>query len=440
MAKNRKTVLAIVLAVKRGFVSPEEGMKILEQAESGDATQAEATVFGFIPTSHQEELRADAAELAEDNSQATRILEEAGVPPDVQQTLLSLGTAAEPNRDDVEATLLSLAPTTANTQVEMPQVKSAAERYQVLREHARGGMGRILIAVDKVVGREVALKELLPFKNLSGSSASPGTPMSATSTTATARFLREATVTGQLEHPNIVPVYEIGQRDDGSLYYTMKFVKGRTLATRLRAIRNDVDLSPEEKLTERLKLLDGFVDVCNAIAFAHSRGVIHRDIKPANIMLGDFGEALVLDWGLARIRGGEDIAMSGGGSGGVKDSQASAEITLEGEVMGTPAYMPPEQAAGKLAAVDERSDVYSLGAVLFEIVSGEPPYQGKTAKQVLSSVLSEQPRLIREISPDAPPELAALVQRALARNPAERFKSARQLAEQVQAYRDGRMV
>lgn len=433
MAKDRKTVLAIVLAVKRGFVSPEEGMKILEQAEAGDSDEAEATVFSMVPNSQQEELRADAAELADHKSEATRILEEAGVPPSVQQTLLSLGTEAEPAREDIEATLLSLAPSRATGQAETPQLNTPAERYQILREHARGGMGRILIAVDKVVGREVALKELLPFHGQSGST--PGTPMSDTSATAAARFLREATVTGQLEHPNIVPVYEIGQREDGSLYYTMKFVKGRTLATRLRAIRNDVDLTDQEKLLERLKLLDAFVDVCNAIAFSHSRGVIHRDIKPANIMLGDFGEALVLDWGLARVKGSQEVARKSD-----LETNAAADITLEGEVMGTPAYMPPEQAAGKLDQVDERSDVYSLGAVLFEIVCGEPPYRGKTAKQVLSSVLSEQPRRVTDLSPDAPPELAALVTRALLRDPGQRFQSARELAEQVQAYRDGRMV
>lgn len=434
MSKDRKTVLAIVLAVKRGFVTPEEGMKILEEAEDGHSTEANATVFSMVPESQQEELRADAAELANDNSEATRILDEAGVPETVQKTLLVLGTEREVPREDLAATLMSLAPSRATGQADTPQLKSPQERYQVLREHARGGMGRILIAVDKVVGREVALKELLPM--FSGSGSTPGTPISGSATTATTRFLREATVTGQLEHPNIVPVYEIGQRDDGSLYYTMKFVKGRTMASRLRAIRSDVSLDDEEKLLERLKLLDAFVDICNAIAFAHSRGVIHRDIKPANIMLGDFGEALVLDWGLARVRGGEEIALSG-----EKTAEGiSPEITLEGEVMGTPAYMPPEQAAGRLEKVDERSDVYSLGAVLFEIVSGEPPYRGKTAKQVLSSVLSEQPRQVNDISPEAPPELAALVARALSREPEERFRTARELAEQVQAYRDGRMV
>jgi WD40 repeat protein len=219
----------------------------------------------------------------------------------------------------------------------------------------------------------------------------------------------------------------------------MKFVKGRTLATRLRGIRTDVDLTPEQKFTERMKLLDAFVDICNAIAFAHSRGVIHRDIKPANIMLGDFGEALVLDWGLARVKEKEDLAAKAE-SQQPDSSNLSADLTMEGEVMGTPAYMAPEQAAGRLGEVDERSDIYALGAVLYEIVSGEPPYKGQTAKQVLSSVLNEPPREIDDVLPDVSPELAALVMRSLERKPEDRFQSARELAEQVQAYRDGRML
>ena len=437
MAQDRKALLAVILAVKRGFVSPEEGMNLLEQAEN--EPDGAATVYEQVPHSHIDELRRDATVLAEDTVEAETLLVEAGVAPEVQQTLRKLGLG-QATREDVEATLLSLSPTRATTIIERPKLKTSTdERYKILREHARGGMGRILVAEDRVVGREVALKELLPFKGASGSSPITGplqaTPASATSTAAAARFLREATVTGQLEHPNIVPVYEIGQREDGSLYYTMKFVKGRTLASRLRAIRNDVDLSAAEKQAERMKLLDGFVDICNAIAFAHSRGVIHRDIKPANIMLGDFGEAMVLDWGLARVVGGENVALSN-----KSDHEVSPELTLEGEVMGTPAYMPPEQAAGKLDQVDERSDVYALGAVLFEIVTGEAPYVGKTAKQVLSSVLSEDPRRVEDINDDTPPELAALVMRCLERRPEDRFQSARELADEVQAFRDGRMV
>src|SRR5690606_19401474 len=161
------------------------------------------------------------------------------------------------------------------------------------------------------------------------------------------RFLREAKITGQLEHPNIVPVYEIATRDDGRVFYTMKLVRGKTLAHRLLAIQGNAELSEQQKLSERLALLDAFNDVCNAIAYAHSRVVIHRDIKPANIMLGDFGETLVLDWGLARVQGQEESSTVQRKA----DQQAfspsliaddSVNRTLDGAVLGTPAYMPPE--------------------------------------------------------------------------------------------------
>jgi serine/threonine-protein kinase len=201
------------------------------------------------------------------------------------------------------------------------------------------------------------------------------------------RFLREAKVTGQLEHPNIVPVYEIAARDDGSVFYTMKLVRGKTMAHRLLAIQRDPGLSPQQKLAERLKLLDPYIDICNAVAYAHSRGVIHRDLKPANIMLGEFGETLVLDWGLARVHGQQDSstvrrkAVEQAFSPSLVQEDAAG--TLAGAVLGTPAYMPPEQARGELDKLDDRADVYALGAILYEILAGRPPYEGANARDVL---------------------------------------------------------
>ena len=191
----------------------------------------------------------------------------------------------------------------------------------------------MLAVFDEHIGRDVALKELL--RNDTNRVAM--------------RFLREARVTGQLEHPNIVPVYEIGRRPDGALYYTMKLVKGLTLAAALKKCRS---------LSDRLALLPHFHDLCNAVAYAHHRGVIHRDLKPENVMVGEFGETVVLDWGVAKVRGTADLPAEGGegmDSGG----------TLAGTVLGTPAYMSPEQAGGEVENIDERSDVWGLGAVLF---------------------------------------------------------------------------
>ncbi len=164
-------------------------------------------------------------------------------------------------------------------------------RYRILKEHARGGMGRVMLAVDTTIGRNVAVKELL-------SGVLAQAPDSAATKSIGERFLREARVTGRLEHPNIVPVYEIGTADNGSLFYSMRFVGGRTMAQRLDAIAAS-GKDAREKLAARLQLLEAFGDMCNAVAYAHSKGVIHRDLKPSNVMLGEFGETVVLDWGLA---------------------------------------------------------------------------------------------------------------------------------------------
>ena len=163
-----------------------------------------------------------------------------------------------------------------------------------MAEIGRGGIGRVLIAHDEHIGRDVAVKELLD----SGKGSFAQSNAVSRTTAAAARFLREARVTGQLEHPNIVPVYEVGQRADGTYYYAMRLVRGRTMGEALRGC---------DGLRNRLELLPPYVSLCNAVAFAHSRGVIHRDIKPDNVMLGAFGETVVLDWGLAKVRGKKDF-------------------------------------------------------------------------------------------------------------------------------------
>ncbi|MDC1142960.1 protein kinase [Planctomycetota bacterium] len=301
--------------------------------------------------------------------------------------------------------------------------------YRILKEHARGGMGRVMLALDLKVGRKVALKELL-----SGSSSSLSNTGRETSSIGE-RFLREARVTGRLEHPNIVPVYEIGEGENGQ-FYTMRFVEGKTLAERLDEIahiQND-----KQRVASRLQLLDAFCDVCNAIAYAHSKGVIHRDLKPANIMLGEFGETVVLDWGLARVEGDEDVAPM---ASVVIDSQNdSAQLTLDGTVLGTPAYMPPEQARGELKNVDELSDVYSLGATLYEILCGRPPYSGSNPRAVVREVTESAPTPVSQIEASLPAELAALCAHAMDRSRDTRLGSALTLAQEVKAFRDGRTL
>ena len=309
-------------------------------------------------------------------------------------------------------------------------LNEAPGRYTQISLHASGGMGRVLLVHDTTTDRNIALKELLPASE--GSTRGVDSPVRQMTQMA-ARFLLEGRITAQLEHPSIVPVYELGRRKNGTLYYTMKLVRGKTLAAAIGEAKT---------LEERLRLLSHFIDLCQAIAFAHDRGVLHRDIKPPNIMVGEFGETVVLDWGVAKVKKEPDMYE--------EEIRATSSLfgmeekdwkeTAYGTAIGTPHYMPPEQAQGLLDEIDERSDVYALGAVLYEILTGHVPFHGKSAREIITRVINTEPPAIATYEADAPPELISICTKAMSKTRDKRYPSAKALAEELQKYQSGALV
>ncbi|MCU0723057.1 MAG: serine/threonine protein kinase, partial [Planctomycetes bacterium] len=322
-----------------------------------------------------------------------------------------------------------------------PPPRGAGDRYTVRGEIARGGMGAIVEVVDNDIQRPVAMKVILGSRDPSQA----------------ARFVEEAKVTGQLEHPNIVPVHELGRTGDGKSYFTMKLVRGDSLEAVLERIADrDEESAARFPLPRLLEIL---LKVCDAVAFAHSRGVIHRDLKPDNVMVGAFGEVLVMDWGLSRVSAGgspgdpeapSPVAPagadpSGGGAaprGKQPGTKSGGSRTIDGQVMGTPSYMPPEQAAGRVAEVDARSDVFALGGILYRILAQEPPYDGDTAEEVLRRAAGRDLLPPRRRSPflRVPPELESVCMKAMERAREDRYPSVEALAEDVRAFLEHRLV
>jgi tetratricopeptide (TPR) repeat protein len=282
--------------------------------------------------------------------------------------------------------------------------------YRLGKEIARGGMGRIVAARDLRIGRDVAVKELV--------GATPGL---------IARFEREARLTAQLQHPGIVSIYEIGRWPEGTPFYSMRLVEGVTLKAKLAAAPT---------FEKRLELVPAVIAATEAVAFAHANHVIHRDLSPTNILVGDYGDTVVIDWGLAKdISSDDDEEID---VGPYRERPASDSITAVGSVIGTAAYMPPEQAEG--AAVDARADVYALGAILYEVLAGRPPYSAKHAEQVLDEVRAGPPRSIESLVPQVPVDLASIVTKSMRRDPAARYESAKSLADDLRRFEAGQLV
>jgi serine/threonine protein kinase/tetratricopeptide (TPR) repeat protein len=300
--------------------------------------------------------------------------------------------------------------------------------YTVLRLLDQGGMGAVYEARDGSLNRTVALKVMRRDQD-QGS---------------VARFIEEAQLTSQLEHPNIVPLHELGVDADGRLFFAMKLIRGETLAARL--VRWNKQPLSAALVYEAMTLV---VKVCDALAYAHDRGVVHRDIKPANIMIGAYGEVVVMDWGVARIHRTGPVRTERAARAGARSARRGDEVsvdptvmTQDGEVVGTPGYMPPEQARGDTAAIGPAADVYAVGAVIYELLTGTPPVRGRTLTEIISRTISasiRRPSLARE-DRAIPAQLEAVAMKALAAEPSARYANARALSLDLQAFLAGRSV
>ena len=294
-------------------------------------------------------------------------------------------------------------------------------KLRVLRLHARGGLGQVSVALDRALHREVAFKEMQA--------------KFADDTDSRGRFVKEAEITGSLEHPGIVPVYGLGQYADGRPFYAMRFVKGDSLQQAIERFHAadvlDHDLVPGERSFALRELLGRFLDVCDAIAYAHSRGVLHRDLKPGNIMLGKFGETLVVDWGLAKVVGRSGASTFDVESALLESRGSGGSETAMGAVVGTPQYMSPEQAAGRVEQLGPATDVYALGATLYCLLTGQPPIPRGTLGDMLSRVQAgtwPKPRAVRR---NVPRPLESICVQAMAAQPVERYPSVPELADDI---------
>lgn len=337
----------------------------------------------------------------------------------------ALPSSRHEGRSKPSPSLRNRAPSESQAGAAIPElvvsaVDAAFEKFRLGDELGRGSIGVVHVALDRDIGREVAIKR-------------PRDPKDAESI---AKFIEEAQITGQLEHPNIVPVHELGLDTEGRPWLAMKRLSGETLLAKIERWKRKTrrGIRPEHLGNT----LDIFKKICDAIAYAHAHGVIHRDLKPENVMLGEFGEVMVVDWGLAKpLFAHEPPASRTAGARVVTTARQfahSGKATVAGMICGTPAYMPPEQARGH--AVTERSDIFALGAVLYHLLTFEPPYSGRTTEAVLLKAAQHQMLSPRVRSPNRriPRELDAIVMRAMAAEPGHRYPTAAALKADIHAF------
>ncbi|HEV2992560.1 MAG TPA: bifunctional serine/threonine-protein kinase/formylglycine-generating enzyme family protein [Candidatus Angelobacter sp.] len=350
--------------------------------------------------------------------------------PAVDETTVRLGSRTDTQAESAptiqmqrtNSVLFSLGLHAENGQL---QPMTAPEKYEYLQALGAGGMGEVVRAWDRDLHRFVAVKRLRSVSD---------------SREAILRFVKEAQITGKLEHPNIVPIHDLGIDSQGRIYFSLKLIEGESLKSIIEKRKTNQEIAPGVRYKDvytPMRMLEISISVCQAIAYAHSKGVIHRDLKPDNIMLGRYGEVLVVDWGIAKVFD----------AGAPPEEQhtipltaldaLSPEASMEGSVAGTPAYMPPEQAQGRVQSIGPRSDVYSLGAVLYHVIAGRPPYEGSSTLEVLKKVQTTPPKPLTTGTVGfhpVPRELKAICAKAMSREPEQRYSTAEELRNDLQAY------
>jgi serine/threonine-protein kinase len=340
----------------------------------------------------------------------------------VRQALDDVGdTELDKSLNHITLTVENSDATLTQSNVPRPE-PGIGQRFRVLRPHAKGGVGQVSLARDEQLKREVALKEMLPRYAYDPLNRS--------------RFLLEAEITGGLEHPGIVPVYGLGTYHDGRPYYAMRFLRGDNLKhaiDRYHSARSQHQ-DPGQRVLEFRRLLRRFVDVCNAMEYAHSRQVLHRDLKPGNVMLGKYGETMVVDWGMAKVFHAQtDTPTVDRELPPIEPSiKKDVVATSMGSTVGTPAYMSPEQAAGRVEELGPLSDVYGLGATLYHLLTGHPPVRDRDLSQVLRRVMRGDIPPARQIDPEIPKPLEAICGKAMALDPRDRYRSAVDLADDIE--------
>lgn len=310
----------------------------------------------------------------------------------------------------------------SGTDPDLPKsVPPGLKRYTGLREMARGATAQLQSAFDPVTGRTVVIKKLLPETRFDRGERR--------------RLLREARVTAQLQHPNTVPVYDIGEDDIDGVYFIMKRISGENLFEILKRIaRGDEQAIHDFPISRRLSMV---VDACQALAYAHARGVIHRDVKPENMWVGNFGEVILLDWGVAKVWGhADDNAPIRQSSLPVRSEIETTQLqtlTGGGQRPGTPLYMSPEQIVGN-RTIDERSDVFSVGVVLYEVMAIREPFRGKTIDETFENIRHKEIEPPSERSPQnkIPKAVDAIVGKALQKRPEKRYQSMRELIAAIE--------